>query len=121
VSGRDAASDFVPFDVLQGKTDVAMMSILRVLSQNLLPVAGKVPVIARNDFKIIYVAPMKALAAEITRKVGKRLAWVGIKVRELTGQCAAMSGGFMARGTERESSPAFVSSCVSFLPCRSDY
>ena len=68
-----------------GKTDVAMMSILRVLSQNLLPAAGKMPVIARNDFKIIYVAPMKALAAEITRKVGKRLAWVGIKVRELTG------------------------------------
>ena len=65
---------------------MAMMSILRVLSQHQLSVAGKVPVIARNDFKIIYVAPMKALAAEITRKVGKRLAWVGIKVRELTGQ-----------------------------------
>ena len=65
-----------------------MMSILRVLSQNLLPGAGKIPVIARNDFKIIYVAPMKALAAEITRKVGKRLAWVGIKVRELTGEFA---------------------------------
>lgn len=28
---------------------------------------------------------MKALAAEITRKFGKRLAWLGIKVRELTG------------------------------------
>ena len=28
---------------------------------------------------------MKALAAEITRKFGKKLAWLGIKVRELTG------------------------------------
>lgn len=41
--------------------------------------------INRDAFKIIYVAPMKALAAEITRKFGKRLAWLGIKVRELTG------------------------------------
>lgn len=30
-------------------------------------------------------APMKALAAEIVRKVGKRLQWLSIKVRELTG------------------------------------
>ena len=28
---------------------------------------------------------MKALAAEIVRKLGKRLAWLNIKVRELTG------------------------------------
>lgn len=28
---------------------------------------------------------MKALAAEITRKLGKRLQWLGIRVRELTG------------------------------------
>lgn len=28
---------------------------------------------------------MKALASEITRKLGKRLAWLKIKVRELTG------------------------------------
>ena len=28
---------------------------------------------------------MKALAAEIVRKLGKRLAWLSIKVRELTG------------------------------------
>lgn len=41
--------------------------------------------INRDAFKIIYVAPMKALAAEITRKFGKRLAWLSIKVRELTG------------------------------------
>jgi antiviral helicase SLH1 len=38
-----------------------------------------------DDFKIVYVAPMKALAAEITEKLGKRLAWLGIKCREYTG------------------------------------
>ncbi|KAF3901879.1 hypothetical protein ABW21_db0200647 [Orbilia brochopaga] len=37
------------------------------------------------DFKIVYVAPMKALAAEVVVKLGKRLAWLGIEVRELTG------------------------------------
>lgn len=71
-----------------GKTDVAVMTILRVLGQHL-----REPVrypfgpdsIRKDDFKVIYVAPMKALAAEITRKVGKRLAWLGIQVRELTG------------------------------------
>ncbi|KAG6331151.1 hypothetical protein ID866_7939 [Astraeus odoratus] len=41
--------------------------------------------IDRDSFKIIYVAPMKALASEITHKLGKRLGWLGIKVRELTG------------------------------------
>lgn len=29
---------------------------------------------------------MKALASEIVRKLGKRLKWLDIKVRELTGQ-----------------------------------
>ncbi|OAV93943.1 hypothetical protein PTTG_08603 [Puccinia triticina 1-1 BBBD Race 1] len=68
-----------------GKTDVAMLTILRAISQygglNLdKPVKG-----LRNDFKIIYVAPMKALAAEIVRKMGKRLGWLGAVVKELTG------------------------------------
>jgi hypothetical protein len=29
---------------------------------------------------------MKALAAEITRKLGKRLAWLNVAVKELTGK-----------------------------------
>ncbi len=64
------------------------MSILRVLEQNMrahvAPPYGP-QTIALSAFKIIYVAPMKALAAEITRKIGRRLAWLGVKVRELTG------------------------------------
>ena len=35
--------------------------------------------------QIIYVAPMKALAAEMVRTFGKRLTPFGITVRELTG------------------------------------
>ncbi|KAF7968884.1 hypothetical protein HWV62_28912 [Athelia sp. TMB] len=75
-----------------GKTDVAMLSILRVLDQHRSEAKANIPLratIHRDAFKVIYVAPMKALASEITRKLGKRLQWLGISVRELTGllQC----------------------------------
>jgi antiviral helicase SLH1 len=64
------------------------MAIIRVLTLHLKPGHATHPSgfnIDRDAFKVIYVAPMKALAAEITRKFGKKLAWLGIKVRELTG------------------------------------
>lgn len=64
------------------------MAIIRVLTQYVKPGLSTHPSgfnVDRDAFKIIYVAPMKALAAEVTRKFGKRLAWLGIKVRELTG------------------------------------
>jgi len=41
--------------------------------------------IDKSNFKIVYVAPMKALAAEVVQKMGRRLQWLGISVRELTG------------------------------------
>jgi len=71
-----------------GKTDVALMTIVRVLQSHLKPGPSSHPSgfsVDKDKFKIVYVAPMKALAAEITRKFGKRLAWLGIQVRELTG------------------------------------
>ncbi|OCH90702.1 Sec63-domain-containing protein [Obba rivulosa] len=71
-----------------GKTDVAMLTILRVLDQHRTNVPQGVNLagtIERDKFKIIYVAPMKALASEIVRKLGKRLQWLSIRVRELTG------------------------------------
>ncbi|KAF2147729.1 Sec63-domain-containing protein [Myriangium duriaei CBS 260.36] len=73
-----------------GKTDAAMLTILNAISKNIDPSPeGPVPandyVVRTKDFKIVYVAPMKALAAEVTEKLGKRLAWLGVKVRELTG------------------------------------
>ena len=42
-------------------------------------------VLQREDFKIVYVAPMKALAAEITGAFSRRLDPLGIQVKELTG------------------------------------
>jgi activating signal cointegrator complex subunit 3 len=36
-------------------------------------------------FQIVYVAPMKALAAEMTANFSKRLSSLGISVREFTG------------------------------------
>ncbi|KAJ9082208.1 putative steryl acetyl hydrolase mug81 [Entomophthora muscae] len=72
-----------------GKTDVAMLTILRTLNLhcNPAPLSDNVKElrINRNAFKIVYVAPMKALAAEIVVKLGSRLKWLGIQVKELTG------------------------------------
>jgi antiviral helicase SLH1 len=73
-----------------GKTDAAMLAILNAIRHNITPDPAEDPgavnfSVRTEDFKIVYVAPMKALAAEITEKLGKRLAWLGIQVRELTG------------------------------------
>lgn len=73
-----------------GKTDAAMLTVLHAIGQNVTPDPAESPeatdfVVRTEDFKIVYVAPMKALAAEVTEKLGKRLAWLGIQVRELTG------------------------------------
>ncbi|KAK7927081.1 Sec63 Brl domain-containing protein [Apiospora marii] len=73
-----------------GKTDAAMLTILQAIGQYVTPnpiennEATDFAVDA-DEFKIVYVAPMKALAAEITEKLGKRLAWLGIRAREYTG------------------------------------
>ncbi|KAJ4149753.1 putative steryl acetyl hydrolase mug81 [Fusarium falciforme] len=73
-----------------GKTDAAMLTILQTIAQNVEPNPFEDPAateffVNAEDFKIVYVAPMKALAAEVTEKLGKRLAWLGIKCREYTG------------------------------------
>ncbi|KAL9104629.1 MAG: hypothetical protein Q9163_000433 [Psora crenata] len=73
-----------------GKTDAAMLAVLNVISHYINPNPIEQPdamdfVTNPEDFKVIYVAPMKALAAEITEKLGRRLAWLGIHARELTG------------------------------------
>lgn len=73
---------------LQGKTDVALLAILRCLSSlAATPLTrNSAPTLPpASSYKIIYVAPLKALAAEITLKFSKRLGWAGVKVRELTG------------------------------------
>ena len=73
-----------------GKTDAAMLTILNAISHNISPKPLDEPTateftVNTQDFKIVYVAPMKALAAEVTEKLGQRLTWLGINVREFTG------------------------------------
>ncbi|XP_017789582.1 PREDICTED: activating signal cointegrator 1 complex subunit 3 [Habropoda laboriosa] len=63
-----------------GKTNVAMLTVVHQLKQHI-----KDGQLMRNQFKIIYITPMKALAAEMTANFGKRLQCLGISVRELTG------------------------------------
>ena len=67
-----------------------MLTILQCVGQYVTPNPSEDPLATEfmvdlQDFKIVYVAPMKALAAEVTEKLGKRLAWLGIKCREYTG------------------------------------
>lgn len=65
-----------------GKTNVAMLTMLREIGKHRNPETGE---IALDDFKIIYIAPLKALVAEQVGNFGKRLEPYGIKVSELTG------------------------------------
>ncbi|KGK39094.1 hypothetical protein JL09_g1713 [Pichia kudriavzevii] len=73
-----------------GKTDVALLTVLHTIkqfiSENENPGEESVNIdIDFDEFKIVYVAPLKALASEIVEKFTKKLAWLGIQVRELTG------------------------------------
>lgn len=63
-----------------GKTNIAMLTIVHQIRQNM--VSG---VLRKDDFKIVYIAPMKALAAEMVANFSSRLAPLGVTVRELTG------------------------------------
>ncbi|KAK3182245.1 Pre-mRNA-splicing helicase BRR2 [Lecanicillium sp. MT-2017a] len=65
-----------------GKTNVAMLTILRELGKNRNPTTGDIDL---DAFKIVYIAPLKALVQEQVGNFGKRLEPYGIKVSELTG------------------------------------
>ena len=65
-----------------GKTNVAMLTVLRELGRHL--VNGSLPPGA-EPFKIVYLAPLKALATEVTTKFSRALSVLGVKVKELTG------------------------------------
>eukprot|EP00211_Chloroparvula_japonica_P000559 CAMPEP_0119126784 /NCGR_PEP_ID=MMETSP1310-20130426/5571_1 /TAXON_ID=464262 /ORGANISM="Genus nov. species nov., Strain RCC2339" /LENGTH=1688 /DNA_ID=CAMNT_0007116969 /DNA_START=54 /DNA_END=5120 /DNA_ORIENTATION=+ len=56
------------------------MTVLQEVKQHV--VDGRVE---KDNFKIVYVAPMKALAAEMAASFAKRLGSLGLSVRELTG------------------------------------
>lgn len=66
-----------------GKTNVAMLTVLRLLGNFRDPVTSQ---FKAKDFKAVYVAPLKALVSEQMREFERRLsAQYGIKVSELTG------------------------------------
>ena len=64
-----------------GKTNVAMLTMLHEIGLHRRSDGS----IDTSSFKMIYVAPMKALVAEMVGNFSKRLEPYGIKVRELTG------------------------------------
>ncbi|KAJ9624830.1 Pre-mRNA-splicing helicase BRR2 [Taxawa tesnikishii (nom. ined.)] len=65
-----------------GKTNVAMLAMLREIGKHRDPRTGEIDL---DAFKIIFIAPLKALVAEQVGNFGKRLEPYGIKVSELTG------------------------------------
>ena len=64
-----------------GKTNVAMLAMMHEIGKHV----NEDGSISADDFKIVYVAPMKSLCAEMTGSFGKRLEKYGLTVSELTG------------------------------------
>ncbi len=64
-----------------GKTNIAMLTIMNQVGLNKRP-DGEINI---DAFKIVYIAPMKALVAETVGNFSQRLEPYGITVRELTG------------------------------------
>ena len=65
-----------------GKTNVAMLAMLREIGKHRNPDTGEIML---DDFKIVYIAPLKALVQEQVGNFGKRLEPYGVRVSELTG------------------------------------
>ncbi|KAJ0084931.1 hypothetical protein Patl1_29455 [Pistacia atlantica] len=64
-----------------GKTNVAVLTMLQQLALNQKPDGS----FNHSNYKIVYVAPMKALVAEIVGNLSNRLQVYDVKVRELSG------------------------------------
>lgn len=64
-----------------GKTNIAMLTILQQIKKFSNPDGS----IKLNQFKVVYIAPMKALVSEMVDSFTRRLKPFGMKVRELTG------------------------------------
>ena len=65
-----------------GKTNVAMLCMLHEIGMHRSPQTGEVDL---DAFKIVYVAPMKALVQEMVLNFRNRLEPFGVTVNELTG------------------------------------
>lgn len=65
-----------------GKTNTALLCMMREIGKHVNPNDGRINV---DQFKIIYIAPLKSLVQEMVGSFGKRLASFNLKVAELTG------------------------------------
>lgn len=65
-----------------GKTNVALLTMMREIGKHINPNDGSISV---DQFKIIYVAPMRSLVQEMVGNFSRRLSSYNIKVSELTG------------------------------------
>ncbi|GAM18810.1 hypothetical protein SAMD00019534_019850 [Acytostelium subglobosum LB1] len=65
-----------------GKTNIALLTVLHEIESNYMPGNN---ILNLEKFKIIYIAPLKALASEMTDKFATCLKYLGIVVKELTG------------------------------------
>lgn len=63
-----------------GKTNIALMAVVHQIKSFITD-----KVLHLEKVKIVYICPMKALAAEITRKFNHCLGHLGIKVKEVSG------------------------------------
>lgn len=63
-----------------GKTNVALLTMLQTVAQHM-----KDDHIMKESFKMVYIAPMKALVSEVVGNFSKRLEPLGLNVKELTG------------------------------------
>lgn len=63
-----------------GKTNIALMTVAHQIKSSI-----QDNVLHLEQFKIVYICPMKALAAEITRKFSHCLRHLGVKVKEVSG------------------------------------
>ena len=68
-----------------GKTNVAMMAMLRAIDAARSPTTGAID---GHNLKMVYVAPMKALVQEVVRTFSIRLEPLGLAVAELSGDAA---------------------------------
>ena len=64
-----------------GKTNVALLTMMREIGKHI----NSDGTINVDDFKMIYVAPMRSLVTEMTGSFKKRLQKYGLEVNELTG------------------------------------
>uniref|UniRef100_A0A1X7VH62 U5 small nuclear ribonucleoprotein 200 kDa helicase n=1 Tax=Amphimedon queenslandica TaxID=400682 RepID=A0A1X7VH62_AMPQE len=67
-----------------GKTNVALLCIAREISKHM-ATPGDSTSVSLDDFKIVYIAPMRSLVQEMVANFSKRLACYNITVSELTG------------------------------------